>query len=84
MPNLCNELHFGRPQRVLFGEVDVGFEEPSLTVKFQNIKIMLKFIKKLIKKLLKSVGWSNEQDFPSINVTVIDESSRETLNRVLV
>lgn len=44
MPNLCNELHFGRPQRILFREIDVCFKETSLTAKFWNLKIILQSI----------------------------------------
>ena len=31
VPNVCDKLHLGRPERVLFGEINVCFKETSFT-----------------------------------------------------
>lgn len=83
MPNLCNELHFWWPEWIFFWEVDVGFKETSLTTKLAMVKTAVKLSVRYY-KLLESVGWSYKQHFPSVYVTVVNESSRETLHRIFV
>lgn len=36
MPDFRDEFHFGRPQRVFFGKVQVAFEESALAAKNQT------------------------------------------------
>lgn len=86
VPHLGDELHLGRPQRVVGGERQDGSEEASFTTAGQAEGHQLGLPQRPHTQLhsQQSVLRSHDHHLPAIDVVIVHQAGREAFNRVLV